>query len=428
MPIYRYSTIGSAPRGVESEIEAPDRATALRRLMRQGLAPVSIEAIAEEVQPGESRGAARAEERTHASAAARPRSVGRGGRGGGGGVSRGQFVSFIRELATAVNAGLPLVQSLRTIARPGGGDGRRVMLGRLIEEVEHGRSLSEAMAAWGRPCTELVISLVHAGEVAGRLGEVLTQAARLLERDAKTRAALMGALLYPMIVAGAVSIAVVVVVTVIVPRVLAAAAGQITVMPMPTRVVQAFSSMVAGWWWVILPAAVAGVWGMRRLYRREESRLVIDGALLRLPLVGPALRDAAVARFTRTLSALLGAGLPVIMALRVTRGALGNRAMERAIDGVCERVASGRTIAEPMEQCGLFPALLVQIVSLGEQTGRLDETLAQASTAFEDRTEQSLRLVTTILPPALIVTLAVVVGFVVLAILLPLLELQESIG
>ncbi len=155
---------------------------------------------------------------------------------------------------------------------------------------------------------------------------------------------------------------------------------------------------------------------------------MIDGALLRLPLVGPALRDAAVARFTRTLSALLGAGLPVIMALRVTRGALGNRAMERAIDGVCERVASGRTIAEPMEQCGLFPPLLVQIVSLGEQTGRLDETLAQASTAFEDRTEQSLRVVTTILPPALIVTLAVVVGFVVLAILLPLLELQESIG
>jgi type IV pilus assembly protein PilC len=125
---------------------------------------------------------------------------------------------------------------------------------------------------------------------------------------------------------------------------------------------------------------------------------------------------------------LIGAGLPVVASLRITRATLGNRVLESAVDRVCEEVQAGRTIAEPLERSGCFPPLLVQIVGLGEQTGRLDEMLEQAASAFEDKTEQSIRTLTTVLPPLLIVVLACVVGFVVLSILLPLIELQESIG
>lgn len=410
MPIYRYSTLAGASNGALQEIEAPDRASAVRLLVQSGKTPTKLEqVVASEAAP-----------KQHTAGTARF-ALRRG-------MTRAQLVSFIRELATAVNAGLPLVQALRTIARQGRTEDEGRMLSGLIEQVEHGHSLSDAMRAHGRPFSDLIVSLVNAGEIAGRLGEVLTQAARLLERDAKLRSTLMGAMLYPLIIAGAVTIAIIIVVTVIVPRVLAAASGQLARMPLPTRIVQGVSTLFTDWWWLIALVVIGGIWGARRVYRDPSARLAIDRWLLGLPVVGGVLRDVAVARFTRTFGTLISAGLPVITALRITRGTLGNRALESAIDEVCERVAAGRTIAEPLERCGLFPPLLVQIVSLGEQTGRLDEMLSHAAGAFEDKTEQSVKTLTTVLPPILIVTLAIIVGFVVMSILLPLIELQESIG
>jgi type II secretory pathway component PulF len=144
-------------------------------------------------------------------------------------------------------------------------------------------------------------------------------------------------------------------------------------------------------------------------------------------VLGRLLRDVAVARFTRTLGTLTSAGIPVLTALRVTKGTLSNRAMEGVIDEVCEQVAGGRTIAEPMERSGFFPPMLVQIVNLGERSGKLDEMLNQAAGAFEDRTENSVKLFTTALPPVLVMVMAVVVGFVILSILLPILQMQEAI-
>lgn len=406
MPAFRYR-IARQPAHAEAVIDAPNRAAAIRALIERGETPVRVE-------PVESTGTILAR---RAPAARRA-----------GALSRTQFRFFISELATAINAGLPLVQALRTIAKQGKSPPRQALLERLIDAVEHGASLSEALRKERDSVDDLVVSLVAAGEQAGRLGEVLTQAARLLERDAKLRASLLGAMLYPAIIAAAVGLAVLIVVTVIVPRVLGAVAGQLPVLPMPTRIVQGVASFTASYWWAILLAAVAALWWIRSLLQAPASRIRIDRALLRTPIVGPALRDVAVARFTRTLATLISAGLPVIASLRVTRDVLGNRALAHAIDHVCEAVSAGRTIAEPLERSGWFPPLLVQIVGLGEQTGRLDEMLDQAATAFEDKTEQSIKTLTTVLPPILIITLACVVGFIVLAILLPLIELQESIG
>lgn len=415
MPSFRYSTPNGA---VESHaaalIEAPDRATAIRILLARGETPTRIEELDSPANASQTR--------VESSVSAFPFRVHRAS------MARGQLAPFVRELATAVNAGLPLVQSLKTIARQDRASARAAVLDRLIDSVEHGRPLSEAMRTEGRPFTELVINLVHAGEVSGRLGEVLAQAANLLDRDLKLKRAVLGALLYPAIIAGAVSIAVVIVVTIIVPRVLAAVAGQLKTLPFPTRIVQGVAGFVGSWWWLLLLAGAGMAWWCWRLYSQPATRLRVDGALLRIPVVGTVIRDAAVARFTRTFGTLVAAGLPVLMSLRITKGTLGNAALQSAIDGVCEQVQAGRTIAEPLERSGLFPSLLVQIVGLGEQTGRLDEVLNQAAESLEDRTEQSLKVFTTVLPPALIIVLAGLVGFVVLSILLPLIELQESIG
>jgi type II secretory pathway component PulF len=416
MGAFRYQTTT----GATATIDAPDRASAVRELVRRGLTPSSVEPVGPRATAA--RGLARGARGARGAASLRP-----GGRIGGG-MSRAEMASLIRELATAIHAGLPLVLALRTIARQGRGERQKAMLHAIISEVERGRSLADAAAAQGKPFNDLIVNLIHAGEVSGRLGDVLQQTADLLDRDVKLRRSLLSATLYPMILAVLIAGAVVIIVTVIVPKLLDNLAGQMMTLPLPTRIVQGTAQFFEATWWYLLPGIGLGVFALGRLYRQPGPRLAIDRALISTPILGALLRDVAVARFTRTLGTLTSAGIGVLQALRITRGTLNNRAMELVIDDVCDQVAGGRTIAEPMEESGLFPPMLVQIVNLGERTGRLDELLRNAADAFDARTEQSLKLLTTALPPILVVIMASIVGFVVLSILLPLLEFQEQVA
>ncbi len=421
MPVFRYQVAsavggggpavgaagGPAAGGGFRLIEAPDRAAALRTLVQRGEAPARLEEMKEGLSSAE---------------AAR---TGRGGR-----VSRAEMALVVMEVpgpGPVMNAGLPLVAALKTIARQGRGPAQARMFEHLLERVEAGDPLSDAMEGFGKPFTDLVVSLVRAGESAGRLGETLKHASQLLERDQKLRSQVMGALLYPAIIGSLIVVAIVVVVTFVVPKVLGAVGSVGGVrLPWPTQVVQGVAVFFGAWWWLILGGGAAGVWAFSRALATPAFRLGFDRFMLTVPLIGPLLRDVAVARFTRTLGTLVGAGLPVLAGLRITRAVLGNKAMEGAMDEVSEAVAGGSTIAEPLEATGYFPSLLTQIVGLGERTGKLDEMLTQAADAFEEKTEQTVKTVTTILPPLLIVVMAMAVGFIVLAILLPLLELQEA--
>ncbi len=412
MPTFRYQRAG----GDGSTIEAADRATALRMLVQRGITPTAIEAAG-----GSAAGVV----------APAARTGGVSWRGlGGPRLGKSELATLIRELSTATQAGLPLVQALRTIAKSGHSGRQRELLERVIASIEQGKSLGDAFAAEGSAFSELTINLTRAGEASGKLGEVLQQAADLLDREVKVRRSVMGATLYPMILLGLIGISIVVVVTVIVPRTLKAVSsgGGSESLPMPTQVLQWVAVLFGGYWWAIIPAAGLVVYGVASAYATPGIRLRFDRWVLRVPLIGRVLRDVAVARFTRTLGTLVSAGIPAVQALRVTKGTLGNRAMERVIDEVCEQVSSGRTIAEPMERSGFFPPMLVQIINLGERSGRLDQLLNQAAAAFEDKTETSIKLLMTALPPILVVGLAGVVGFVVMASLLPLLEMQERLG
>ncbi|MBK9189731.1 MAG: type II secretion system F family protein [Phycisphaerales bacterium] len=408
MPTFVYKTMSS---GSTATIEAVDRAAAVRDLVRRGETPTSIEPAGIAGAPG------------------------RGAIVGGlrGGMSRAEVASLIRELATALQAGLPLVQSLRTLARQGRAGRQREMLETMIEQVEHGKSLADAMQSWGKPFSDLTVSLARAGEVSGRLPEILAQAADLLDRDLKLRRSVVSATLYPMILGVLLVVAIIIVVTVIVPRILEPLKGAAIEMPLPTRIVQGVAHFFGGLWWgvipgwlVIIPAAALAVWACMRYYASPEGRMKVDMTLLRVPVLGRLLRDVAVARFTRTLGTLTQAGIPVLTSLRVVKATLGNRAMEHVMDDVAEQVAAGRTIADPMERSGYFPPMLVQIVNLGERSGKLDELLSQAAGAFEDRTEQSVKVFTTVLPPLLVVIMAGVVGFVVMAVMLALLAMQDA--
>jgi len=338
-----------------------------------------------------------------------------------------ETAAFIRELGTALSAGLPLVPALRTLARVRRTPAQSRMLAHLIEKVEHGSTLADAMRTWGKPFDELIVNLVRAGEASGRLSDVLTQAADLLDRSLAMRRAITGALVYPAFLFALVLIAVVVLVTFIMPMVLKTIEGTGVKLPWSTLALKAMADFVSGYWWLIAALGVLAGFGWRRLRARASTRLAMDGLALRLPLVGPMLTEAAVARLTRTLSTLVRAGLPVLGGLRLTSATITNSALRKALAGVAEEVSAGKTIAEPLERCGYFPPLLVQIVSLGERSGKLPELLAQAAGALEERTAVRVRVFTEALKPILILIVAGVVGFVIASILFALLAIQDSI-
>ncbi len=430
MPTFAYKTISS---GSAATIQAPDRPSAVRELMRKGITPVSVDAVDAAPARADSAAnanAARASKPSGSAAtasAAAPRQAASNNVFASKALSRSEMASFVRELGTAVQAGLPLIQALRTIARQGRGQRQRDVLEKIIYEVEHGRSLADAFSSTGREFGDLMINMVRAGEASGKLEEVLHQAADLMDQDVKLRRSIMSATLYPFILLILLTLAVIVIVTFIVPRVLEPFKGQVVVLPWPTRVVQGTADFFGGFWWAIIPAVVVGIYGLGVLYSQPPFRLWLDTNMLKVPILGRLLRDVAVARFTRTLGTLTSAGVPILQSLRIVKGTLGNKAMEIVIDDVAEQVAAGRTIAEPMEKSGYFPPMLVQIVNLGERSGKLDEMLRQAARSFEERTEVSVKLFTTALPPILVVVLACCVGFLVMAIMLPMLQLQESI-
>ena len=437
MPTFRYtsSTVAS-PAGV---IDAPDRPAAVRMLVARGISPRSVEkgeaitttngksgngTIGAASSNGHSGGNNKSNHRERAASSEFPEA--KAGTFSRKAMSLGETASFIRELATAVQAGLPIVPSLRTLAKSGRTERQRAMLGHLITEVESGKTLHQAFGSWGKPFNELIISLTKAGEVSGKLAEVLTQTADLLERDLKLRRSVLSATLYPVILLVLAAIAITIVTTVIVPTILEPLKGQNIVLPLPTLLVQGFANFVGAYWWAITIVTAMTMLTISRLRAMPGPRLWMDTLFIKTPLAGPIIRDAAVARFTRTLGTLVKSGLPVLTALRLTSQTMTNAALRKGVNQVCDEVAGGKTIAEPLEKVGIFPPLLIQIVSLGERSGKLPDLLTQAAGSLEDRTETRVKVLTTVLPPMLVVMVACVVGVVVAAILLPMLAMGDA--
>lgn len=438
MPSFVYHTLGSGAAGGGQEsaavIDAPDRAAALRLLRAKGITPSRVEPVSERQARRLSRGGgngaahsssgAASSSDAHAPRAERPRRA-----GGGGSMSRPDLARFIRELATATQAGLPLVPALKTILKQRSAPRQRRAIEKIVHQVEHGKALADAAASVGRPFGELTVNLIRAGEVSGKLDVVLEQTATLLERDLKLRRQVLFGMAYPAFLGVLIAGAIGVLVGFIIPKILESMAGRLGAsgLPLPTRMVMWVGDLFAHWWWLIGGAIALTVLLVDRAYRLPASRLAIDRGLLRVPVLGTLLRDIAVARFTRTLGTLINAGLPALTALRITRGTLGNKAMEQVVEQVCEQVSGGKTIGEPMERSGYFPPLLTQVIGLGERSGRLGQVINQAAGAFEERVETSLKVFTSVLPNLLFLIAAATIGFVMAAVLLPLLQLQEAI-
>ena len=340
-------------------------------------------------------------------------------------ITKNEMATMIRELATAQEAGLPLMQALKTIrkqASPASGE----VLDHFISCVEAGDPLYKAAAEWGDPFDDLIVGMLRASDASGQTSTILHQLADLMDRSIELKRELLGAIMYPAIIAVLIGVSGIVLVTVLVPRLIEPLADQI-ILPWPTVVVMAFADFIIGWWIWIIVLFGASLVAWRSWISVPDNRFRFDRFKLRIPLLGKLLRDVAVARFTRTLGTLTSAGLPILDGLRITRDTLGNAALASAVDAVQVQVSSGKPIADPLEESGLFPPLLVQVVNLGERSGKLEEMLLHSATAFDRQVNASLKLFTKALPPLLLIVMACLACFVLTAIMLPLLELQSLI-
>ncbi|MCH2142889.1 MAG: type II secretion system F family protein [Phycisphaerales bacterium] len=413
MPRFEYQAVTPTGKSRSGSIEASSRADAMQQLLQRGETATSLMLAAKTAAPAIPTASSRVVRQRRT----RPT------------MKRADVATLIRELATALEAGLPLVQALHTIRRQATGKGAPSVLDHLIERVEAGEQLHKAAQDYGPPFDDLIVGMLRAADASGQTSVVLHQLAELLDRSLELRREIVGAAFYPMIVLVLIVLSATVLVTVLIPSLLEPlqAAG-VTELPMPTEILLGIADLIKNWWLAVIAAVIAAVAGWRFWVAAPENRLKWDSMKLRLPLAGRLNRDVAVARFTRTMGTLAAAGLPLLDCLRITRDTLANAAMMSAIDEVQAQVTQGKPLADPLERSGLFPPLLIQVVNLGERSGRLEEMLGHAATAFDRQVNASIKVFTKAFPPLLIVIMAALGGFVMVAILLPLLDLQKIAG
>ncbi len=346
-------------------------------------------------------------------------------------VSSKDILAMTTQLGTALRAGLPMLNGLELLLEQQHKAGMKEMLGDVVQAVSSGEALSEAMAKHGDIFSPLYLSMIRVGETGGILDETTGQLAGILARDEKIKTSMKNASAYPIFVMVIGLISVTIIIGWILPNIIKTIDVGVA-LPLPTRILMAMSGFVRVlftkvYGWLAIVAIIVGFYKLTK-WAKTKGRLQWDTFKLRIPILGSVLRTIAVGRFARTLGALTEGGVTILEALAVVRDTLGNELLGKEIDVVAEKVKRGEPLAEPLAESGLFPPLLVQITSIGEQTGKLDELLLNAAETFDAEADSSINRFMSIFPALLILLLAMIVGFIIVATLLPILMMQLGGG
>ena len=400
MAVFAYRGLTADGRAVRGVIDADSARGARMRLRRDGVFPTSID-----------------EERARGAAIRRP----------GGRVRPADLALVSRQLGTLVGAGMPVVEALGAVSEQTERPAMAGVLSHVRDQVTQGQSLADAMAAHPSVFPTLYVGMVRAGEAAGALDLVLDRLANYTESQARVRAKVRGALAYPVLMT-AVSLGIVgFLLGFVVPRVTRIFAEQKQTLPLLTRILLGISNAVSDGWWLIVLLLAAATGTLLATLRRPAGRLWLDRKLLTMPVVGPVATRIAVARFARTLSTLLANGIALLPALDVAGEVTGNLALTEAVGQARAAIREGQGLAGPLKESGLFPPLLIHMIAVGERSGELESMLDKAAIAYEQEIEGTLTTATAVLEPILIVVMGGVVLFIVLAILLPIFEINALV-
>ncbi|HVV72933.1 MAG TPA: type II secretion system F family protein [Verrucomicrobiae bacterium] len=413
MNAFHYQAVEAGGSTVEGVIEAEDRKTALRLLSERGLFPSTLQSSGGRTE--------------HAAAVERVSQPGTPPPAAGGRVRRKDVTAFTREMSALLAAAIPIPQALDGLGEEEENPALRAVLLKVSESVRKGASLSSALDEHPRLFSKLYVSMVRVGEEAGSLQSVMGDLADLLEHEDEVRGEVVAAVAYPMFIMGFGVVTVTVLLTVVLPRLFTMLQEMLTTLPLPTLILLKASSFIHQYWLLILLGITGTVFGMRRYARTEQGALLLDRAKLHVPVLGAVFRTAALGRFARTLGTLAKSGVSLLPALKIVENTIGNRVLARQIASVAEDTRGGHSLATPLRKLGIFPRTVVQMIDVGEETGRLDEMLLKVAQIEERHMRARIKTLISLLAPALILVVGVMVGFMVIAILLPIFRMSRAI-
>lgn len=397
MPRFSYRAKDHTLHVVEGTIEAESESSAISRLGREGVFPISLVPLDAPTE--------------HSNLPSRRRIAGR------------TLAYTTHQLADLLGGGLPLLSALTLLAKQTEHPSLRAIIHALTDSVREGRSLSDALAQYPDVFPPLYRSMVRAGEIGGGLEGSLSRLAELGEHEAELRSRVLSAAAYPVFVLAMAVAITVFLIAYVIPKLSLVILDTDQVLPLPTRMLLGLSHLFTQWWWGMLLALVALGWAVRRWYASPAGRAAADRVLLRLPSVGLLIRKLETARLTRTLSIMVGQGVPILQALDVVAASLMNATLRSAAGRIQESVREGAGLATAMASTGEFPEFVSNMVAVGEESGTVDAALLKVAATYEREIDRILRTLTTILEPVLLLLVGGIVMFIVLSMLLPIFQI-----
>ncbi|MBI3399051.1 MAG: type II secretion system F family protein [Deltaproteobacteria bacterium] len=346
----------------------------------------------------------------------------------GGKVTTKEIVIFTRQFATMIDAGLPLVQCLEILSSQQPNKLFKTALTEIKKSVEGGSTFADALRKHPKIFDDLYVNLVAAGEVGGILDTILNRLAGFMEKAEKLKGKVKGALTYPAVIIVIAGIVVAVLLLYVVPIFQKMFADFGSALPAPTQVVVNLSEGLKKYWW-LFAGIIAGIGaGFRQFYHTAKGRVIVDDLILKAPVFGDLIRKTAVARFTRTMATMMASGVPILEALEIVAKTAGNKTIESAIMKTRTALSQGKTLAEPLAETKVFPSMVVQMIAVGESTGALDAMLSKIADFYEDEVDQAVDTLMSLIEPALMAFLGVVVGGLVITMYLPIFKLAGAVG
>lgn len=407
MPTYYYKAVTANGEMLEGEMEAPSRAIAIERLQNAGHLPVSADEMAGNAVP---------RRQQLFSPGTRKNQI------------RMRDVTILtRELATLLRAGLPIDHALKTLQDLSSNPAVKALVMDIHSRVQGGATLSSAMEAQGQAFNRLYLNTIRAGEAGGALDIVLLRLADYLDRSAELRSSVLSALLYPAILLVVAVLSILVLMTFVVPQFVPLFENAGQALPLLTQIVFGSAEFARQYWWILLALLATAAWIIHKQMQDPAVRTRWDARCLQLPLYGELITKLEVARFARTLGTLLLNGVPLLTAVGIVREVISNRVLASVIDEVASSLEQGGRLARPLLQSGRFPPLAIQLLQVGEETGQIEDMLLRIADIYDDESRITIKRFLTLVEPALILGLGMVIALIIISILMAMLGLNELV-
>jgi len=342
-------------------------------------------------------------------------------------VKQSDIILFCRQFSTMIDAGLPIIQCLEILYSQQENPTFKKMLKQIKESVESGSTFADSLKKYPKEFDDLFVNMIAAGETGGILDTILRRLSAYLEKAAKLKAQIKGAMTYPIITLIIAAVVVGVIMVFVIPVFEDMFKGLGGNLPTPTQIVVSMSRAIKSNIIYIIGGIIAFIFTFKRIYRSEKGKIVLDDIFLKMPVFGMLLRKAAVSRFTRTMGTMLSSGVSILDALEIVAKTSGNKTIEKAVYGVRSGISEGRTMAEPLNESGVFPPMVCQMIAIGESTGALDAMLEKIADFYDEEVDQAVENMTAMIEPFMLVFLGVVIGGLVIAMYLPIFKMAGAI-